>query len=435
MYQRVVPVCTGCDGLLRDDVTGMLSVDWACVILAAIVIVYTTLGGLWAVLITDMLQFIVLTLCVVAVVPLIVVKAGGVEAFIQNAPDGFFHPTAPGFSGVFLAGWLLINLFNLGAEWTYVQRHLCVPSPRDAQKSMYLFGALYLTTPFLWMAPPFVFWTIQPGVDPQEAYILACKSVFPAGMIGMMIAAMFSATASSLSSSLNMYAGALTDGLYKRYLRPAATDSQAVFAGRWFTFIIGIYLLGGAIIFPRLGDYRDVLISMLSLSLASLLLPTVWALFSRKIGSTAVWWTLVVGIPMILVYKFALSESGWLAGNSLLFDLNRLISSHRRESDLIVGIMVPFIILVFSELRGRDVDTGWTRAKERISEFQKRDTAQRADERLPLTVFAWCLGLLGVVMLGLTLLANEQVVTLACITSLLLLLCGFLVTLLKRRVT
>jgi SSS family solute:Na+ symporter len=431
MICSLIPLSEG--NLLRDGVTGMLSVDWACVILATIVIVYTTLGGLWAVLITDMLQFIVLTLCVVAVVPLILIKAGGPESVLQNAPPGFFQPTAQGFSAVFLAGWLLINLFNLGAEWTYVQRHLCVPSPRAAQKSMYLFGALYLTTPFLWMLPPFVYRTIQPGADPQEAYILACQSVLPAGMTGMMIAAMFSATASSLSSSLNMYAGALTNGLYRRYLHPGASDSQSVVAGRFFTFLIGIYLLAGALIFPRMGEYRDVLITALSLCLASLLLPTVWALFSRKIGSTVVWWTLLVGIPMILMYRFALSETGWLAGSSFLLDLNRLISSHRRESDLVVGILVPFVILVIAEFRGRDFDTGWKRANERILEFQQRDTEEAADERLPLKVFAWCLGLLGFVLLGLTMLANEQVVTLACLTCLLLLLCALLILLLKRR--
>lgn len=433
MLCPLIPLSEG--NLLRDDATGMLSVDWACAILAAIVVAYTTLGGLWAVLITDMLQFIVLTLCVVVVVPLIVVQAGGIEAVIQNAPEGFFRPTAPGFSWVFLAGWLLINLFNLGAEWTYIQRHLCVSSPRDAQKSMYLFGALYLITPFLWMAPPFVFRTIQPGANPQEAYILACQSVLPVGMIGMMIAAMFSATASSLSSSLNMFAGALTDGLYKKYMRPDATDSQIVFAGRWFTFAIGIYLLAGALILPRLGEYRDILITILSLTLASLLLPTIWALYSRKIGSAVVWWTMLLGTPIILIYKLALSESGWLAGSGYLVELNRLISANPRESDLIVGILVPLAILGISEFRLRDVDIGWIQTKQRISEYQERDPRQYADERLPLKVFAWSLALLGVVMLGLTLLADSQVAILASTTSVLILLCLLLVALLNRRRT
>lgn len=406
--------------------------DWACVILATIVVAYTTMGGLWAVLITDMLQFIVLTLCVIAVVPLIVIKAGGAMAVIQNAPDGFFHPTAPGFSWVFLGGWLLINLFNLGADWTYVQRHLCVPSPRDAQKSMYLFGTLYLITPFLWMAPSFVFRTIQSGADPQEAYILACKSVLPAGMIGMMLAAMFSATASSLSSALNMYAGALTDGLYKKYLRPAATDSQSVLAGRWFTLLVGIYLLASALILPRLGEYRNVLISILSLTYASLMVPTVWALFSRRIGSNVVWRTMLAGVPMILLYKFALSESGWLASWALLGGLNHLISGHTRESDLLVGILVPLLILVVSEIRSRKTDSGWLQTQERIAEFQKRDIVHQADVRLPLKVFAWSLGMLGVVMLGLTFLAKEQVATLASITCVLAILSGLLVVFLKR---
>ena len=72
---------------------GTLSLSVAIVGLGAIVAVYTVVGGLWAVLMTDVLQFIVLMAAVAFVVPMMLMKVGGVSAFIQAAPEGFFSPT------------------------------------------------------------------------------------------------------------------------------------------------------------------------------------------------------------------------------------------------------------------------------------------------------------------------------------------------------
>ena len=78
----------------------------------------------------------------------------------------------------------------IGGEWAFVQRYLCVSTQASAKKVAWLFGALYLTTPLLWMIPPMVFRTIQPNADPEQAYILACQAVLPAGALGLMLAAM-----------------------------------------------------------------------------------------------------------------------------------------------------------------------------------------------------------------------------------------------------
>ncbi len=418
---------------LQDPATGNLSIDWACVILTVIVIGYTMSGGLWAVLMTDALQFIVLTLCVIVIVPLIIRHVGGFEAIISASPEGFFLPTAPGFTWVFLLGWMLTNCFALGAEWQFVQRHLCVPSARDARKAMYLFGWLYLFTPFLWMAPPFIYRMIDPSADPQEAYILAAAMVLPAGMIGMMIAAMFSATASMVSSLLNVFAGVLTDDVYRRFWRPHATEAQAVRAGRVFTVLIGGYILAGALILPRLGTYRDILIMLGSLVGPSILLPTIWALFSHRISRHAVWTTLAGGISAAVLLRFGFGPSGWFVDWPVLSGISDVVRSYPRESDVMVGILVPLTLLVAAEIAGRDYRPEWQRLREAIDKTVVADASPtQGASLLPLKIMASAFGGLGALMFTLALWSGAQWPVMAVAGSLLLMLCGVMMLALRR---
>jgi solute:Na+ symporter, SSS family len=89
---------------LRDDATGNLSLSAAILIFGGIVILYTMVGGLWAVLMTDVLQFIILNLAVLFVVPLALARAGGLGAFIEQAPEDFSPPPVATTRGSFSPG-------------------------------------------------------------------------------------------------------------------------------------------------------------------------------------------------------------------------------------------------------------------------------------------------------------------------------------------
>lgn len=425
MICPLMPLAAG--NVLCDSATGNLSVDWACIILAAIVIFYTMRGGLWAVLMTDTLQFFVLMLAVIVVVPLIIGKVGGLGTFVEKAPEGFLRPTAPGFSWAFLVGWLLLNTFQLGANWSFIQRHLCVPTMRDARKGMYLFGILYLFTPFIWMAPPMIYRVLHPGADPQEAYILACNLVLPPGIIGMMIAAMFSATASSMSSTLNTYAGVLTDDVYRRLWRPKASEQETVRAGRIFTVLIGLYILAGALILPRLATYRDVVIVMGSLLGGSLLLPTLWGLWSRRVGPGVVWTTIAAGASIGILQKFGFSANGWFGRIEWMSGLYAFVQNYTRETDIFVGLTVPLAILLVAELRGRNRPE-WSRLQDAVAKAQSEDNgvpaAAAQAARLPIRVVALCLGFLAVMMLGLMPFSGDRWPTMLGMASLLSACCA-----------
>lgn len=347
---------------LRDPATGNLSITWAILLFGGIVVIYTMIGGLWAVLMTDVLQFIVLNLTVLFIIPLIIRDVGGFSALIEKAPEGFLSPVAEDYTWFFLLGWVAIHFFMVGAEWAFVQRFLCVPSERDARKSTYLFGILYLVSPILWLLPPLAYRAIDPNADPEQAYVLSCKHVLPIGMLGLMIAAMFSATASMVSSQLNVFAGVLTEDVYRK-LRPETADSQLLMVGRGMSFVLGAILIAIAIAVPALGGAEDVIVTITSLMVGPLLAPTIWGLFSRSVSQSAVWWTAGVCFVAGLVVRFIAPD---------------FFASYGKYPDVIVGVILPVAVLCGIQIYSKGISPGWEKIRAAIAAEDARKAPSAA---------------------------------------------------------
>ena len=238
--------------------------------------------------------------------PAVVGRTGGFGNFLEQVPDGFLSATNDQYTFLFLAGWVAIHYFMIGAEWAFVQRYLCVPSPKDARKSTFLFGGLYLFSPFLWLLPPLLWRVQQPipeGVDAatvtqmaETAYILSCKAVLPIGMLGLMLAALFSATASMISSQLNVFSGVLTENIYKP-LAQNPSEKQLVRMGRVFTCVLGVTVAGIAIATPYLGGAAKMIIAVTQVMVTPLLAPTLLALFLPRLGVATIWATVGICFP------------------------------------------------------------------------------------------------------------------------------------------
>ena len=119
-----------------------------------IMLAYTLMGGLWAVAVTDFVQFIVLSCAIVILLPLAVIRAGGLAAIVQHSPPGFFHLTSPEYNWVYIcSGLLLASLCFSALHWQLVQRYYCVPTERDAQKVGWLVVVLYFIGPPVMFLP------------------------------------------------------------------------------------------------------------------------------------------------------------------------------------------------------------------------------------------------------------------------------------------
>ncbi len=389
---------------LADPATGHLSVPFTSVALCIIVIAIAIAGGLWAVLVTDVLQFVILTVSVVFVVPLILIEVGGWGTFMDAAPEGFLKPVAADFSVWFLIGWMIVNFFVFAADWSFVQRWVCVPTAKDAKKAAYLIGVLYLVSPVFWMLPPLVYRVVNQNADTEQAYILACQYVLPAGMMGLMVAAMASATASMATTRLNVFAGAFTEA-YQSLAKKSMSETQMVMIGRLTTLVLGLVVVGGALLIPKYG-YTKFIVDINTLLYVPLFLPSVWGLFSRKIGLTAVWVTTIAGFVTAYLVKFALASGGFLADVALLQPIVEWIAENSRVADLLGGIVTPFLILIVLELLEKHESPGWAKTSQLKQNFEEQPVLQAYT--LPGKMVAIALVAIGVLMTGLTVIDRKE---------------------------
>jgi len=426
MLSVLVPLPEGTP--FRDAETGNFSVGAGILLWGTVVIVYTMAGGLWAVLMTDVIQCLILCLAVLVAVPLSIAAIGGMDELWNQAPEGFFSPATGEYTYTFLFLWLWLGFFRYAADWAFVQRYICVPTPRDARKVAYLMGGLYIISPLLWMLPAMAYRILDPEADPEQAYMLMCCRVLPAGLLGIMVAAMFSATASMVSSLLNVFAGVFTYDVYKALINPGASERRMVLVGRLATFAYGLFVVLIAFSVPFFGGAEEVVLILMTSLLGPLLMPIVWGLYSRHVGPWAVWITLVVCTPVTVVVKSgpALRDAiaQWNLPDAIAESIG-WVEANPRLTDGILGFLLPLVVLLVVEAISRrgSEDDGWQRMQAALADYAGRPPVV-VESRLPARVLATSLGMLAVLMIVITACTSQQRITLGAFSALLLVTTG-----------
>ena len=322
------------------EVTADIPLNTSILLLGAFSILYVTIGGLRAVVVTDVLQFLILFAAVIIVIPLSLMKVGGTEAFFAKIPEGFFQTVSGDYTWVFIIAFMFYNLFFLGGNWAYVQRYTSVSSPQNARKVGWLFGVLYLVSPILWMLPPMIYRVYNPGLEGLEAenaYLLMCKEAMPSGLLGLMLGGMIFATASSLNATLNISAGVFTNDIFKR-LSPSTSEKGLMRIARWSTIGFGVLAIVVALLIPLMGGIVNVVISVAALTGVPLYLPLIWSLFSRNLNGRVILTTTVVSLTINALFKFVTPIMG--------FSLDR-------AEEMLVGVLVPALLLAGYEIYHR----------------------------------------------------------------------------------
>ena len=232
---------------------------WSICISGVIIVLYTFLGGLKATLVCDFIQFLVILAVVFALPPLCLGRlasldggsglAHGFRVFLDRVPDGFFDFTNGQYTWVYMLVFFCAVGSTLSTNWSLVQRYYSTKSERDAKKMAYLVAALLFVGPPLFFFPAMAARVFLPGLDVNDAnamnavYATVCRHVLPAGMIGMVIAAMFSATMSSLAGNFNAAAAVVTNELYLKVAKGPSARAKMV-AARVATVLVGGLVVG-----------------------------------------------------------------------------------------------------------------------------------------------------------------------------------------------
>ena len=220
---------------------------------------YTFVGGIVGVIWTDAIQTLVLVVGAVTCALLMVTSLpeGPGQLFTIAAQHDKFSLGSFGASlaeptfWVVLVYGVVINLQNFGVDQNYVQRYHTSRSDAEARKSVWLGGLAYLpvSAVFFFIGTAlFAYYTTHPDALPA-AYRDPGKSdsvfpwfivtVLPPGITGLLIASIFAAAMSTISSSLNSTATIILNDYYSRYFRPQATERQKMRVLHVATLVVG----------------------------------------------------------------------------------------------------------------------------------------------------------------------------------------------------
>lgn len=217
------------------------------IILAAVSASYTILGGLKAVVWTDVIQSVLLLGAGLLLAFLAYQAIGGWSAMVARDMAGahrmrLYLPSDDKdlpWTGV-LTGLMALHLFYWGTNQFIVQRALAARSDREARLGIVAAGFLKMLIPFfsigVGIAAIYLFQDRLPGrhVDPDTVFPHLVRLLVPAGfgLAGLIMAGVLGAILSSIDSMMNSSATIITMDVYKRYLRPGATERRLVLIGR-----------------------------------------------------------------------------------------------------------------------------------------------------------------------------------------------------------
>ena len=220
---------------------------------------YTYLGGLSAVVKTDIIQFFILLLGGFVVLFVAIYHLGGWQQLYIKTPD-LMHLHLPAdhekLPWIHIFGLFLLNINYWCANQTVMQRSLAAKNLKEAQIGLMVGGALKYVMAVLIVIPGIALVGIlgENGLaEPDLAFPYLVKNYLPMGVKGIILCALFASLMSTVDSTFNSLATLWSIDIYKTYIKPAATDAQTVQAGRntiLITLITGV-LMGLVLLYVK----------------------------------------------------------------------------------------------------------------------------------------------------------------------------------------
>ncbi len=284
-------------------------VIWGC---GLVILFYTLLGGLWAVAVNDVVQFLILLPVCVLLVPLALLAVGGPAGLMQAAPAGYFQVPSPGLPAHYLLAYLVLLVAGQNTN-PVAQRYFSVRNEREARKVSLLCSGLFLVGIFFWAVPPMAARVLYPDLkamlplpNPDEgAYVVVALRLLPHGLMGLLVAAMFAATMSSLAGVYNLLAGIVSRDIYQRVLDPGLDDRGLLRVGRLTTLLIGLAVVGLSLLMVRYGQGAfSVMMKISSLTITPLAIPLLLGFLYRRAPAWSCLFSFSCSATVALVFAF-----------------------------------------------------------------------------------------------------------------------------------
>jgi solute:Na+ symporter, SSS family len=319
------------------------------IVMGICIILYTVMGGMEAVIWTEVVQGVIKTLGALLILFLILKEIpGGFSRMMEIAKTdnkmslGTMSPDfiQSSFWVIFFYGFF-INLNNFGMDQNYIQRYHTAKSAKQAGKSVWICVAMYVPASFLFFVigtALYAFYAVHPGsADPVKlqvaidklgstaspeqlsAYAAALQPAdygdkilpnfmvnhLPVGVAGLIISAILSAAMSTISSNMNASATVFTMDIYKKYFRPAINDKQQLKVLHIATVFFGLIGLGTGLAMIGAKSLLDTWWELSGIFAGGMLGLFLLGLISRKAGNAEAMTATFIGIIIILWMTFS----------------------------------------------------------------------------------------------------------------------------------
>ncbi len=317
------------------------------------VMIYALLGGIQAVIWTDAIQGIILVLgAVVCAIVLLFSMPDGPRQLFQIATEnnkfslGSLKPelTTSTFWVVLIYG-IFINLQNFGIDQNYVQRYMTATSEKEAKKSAMFGGLLYIPVSLLFMfigTALFAYYIVHPGILPDgiqsdRVFPFYIFHNLPTGLTGLLLASIFAAGMSTISTSVNSSATVILNDYFKKSPDNPRTEKKSVrilYSSSFIFSILGILI---AIAMINVESALDVWWKLASIFSGGMLGLFLLGYFSKMVTNISAIIGVVVGVIVI----------GWMSLSPIFFKsqyLMRFASPFHSYLSIVFGTVMIFLV-------------------------------------------------------------------------------------------
>ncbi|SBS67015.1 sodium:solute symporter family transporter [Vibrio atlanticus] len=320
------------------------------VLTGLVVLVMSVTGGSWAVVASDFMQMVIIMAVTVTCAVVAVYHGGGVTQIINDFPtDSFITGDNLNYLSIFSiwAVFIFLKQFSITNNMLNSYRYLAAKDSNNARKAALLACVLMTLGPIIWFMPSW--FMAGQGVDlaaayPEAgskaadfAYLYFVQEYMPAGMVGLLIAAMFAATMSSMDSGLNRNSGIFVKNFYEPILRPKATEKELMVVSKLTSTFFGIAIILVALFINSLKGLSlfDTMMYVGALIGFPMTIPAFCGFFIRKTPDWAGWGTLVVGGVVSYFVGFVITADmiqNW-------FGLNELTGREWADLKVAIGLI------------------------------------------------------------------------------------------------
>ncbi|MQA90653.1 MAG: sodium/solute symporter [Gemmatimonas sp.] len=308
LFSAVVPT---------DVIPGLSGVEEAVVFFGIIAIIYTVMGGISAVIWTDVIQFAIMSIGIIGAMAVVVFSTPGgwqtafFEADVLGKVDivHLDEPFAPTglLTSIFGYGLLALSLF--GTNQQPVQRYMTVKNPREAQGALLMgvgAGAIGVTLSLLLGVFLFIFYQRFPelmpaDLTPDQIMPHFVNTQVPPVLTGALVAAVFAAAMSSLDSALNSLAAALTVDFLTRF-RPQTEEASRLLFAKAVVITAGFVGIGVGIYSSRTEEpLIDLILTFMGYFAGGLLGLFILGMLTRRANGTGAFAGAIVGTLVVLM--------------------------------------------------------------------------------------------------------------------------------------